>query len=537
MFDLVIKNGIVIDGTGKARFRADLGVSGDTIAYMGKGDISGRRVINADGLVVSPGFIDIHSHMDDLILASPKCESKITQGVTTEVSGNCGVSASPVNDELGGLEWNSGILAAYGIEPDWHTTGEFLARLDRSPMALNLATLVGHGTVRASTMGYESRPPTETELTEMRRCVAEAMESGAFGLSSGLIYPPGCFASTDELIELARVAAQYRGMYATHLRNEAAGLIESVNEALRIGRESGARVQISHHKVLGDSNRPLIRESLAMIDNARATGQEVCADQYPYTAICTWLASVLPQWAYEGGIPALLSRLRDQSTRERLRQELLCDSTDGWIADWGGWGRIVISITSQKKNRVYEGLSIDKIAEMQGRHPVHTVLDLLLDEEGVTDILHFAIEEEDVAAVMRHSAVIIGSDSTPRAILSPSGRGKPHPRTYGTFPRVLGKYVREDQVLSLEEAVAKMTGRSAIFLALKKRGVLCEGNFADIVLFDPDSIADTATYENPHSYASGIEYVIVNGKIALEQGEIISDSAKMSGRVLRRGID
>ena len=536
MFDVVIKNGLVVDGTGRRGFRADLGIQDDRIAQLGELESSGTRTLDAEGCVVAPGFIDIHAHTDELILANPRCESKATQGVTTEVSGNCGHSAAPRGGRQN-LEESASRLSEYGIEVTWSTMGEFLDKLPHLPMAVNFATLVGHGLVRSAAMGYADRQPTEGELAEMRRLVEQAMDDGAFGLSSGLIYPPSCYARTEELIELCRSAAPYGGIYATHIRNEGEALLEAVDEALRIGAEAGVGVQISHHKACGRRSWGKVKDSLAVIDEARTRGADVWADQYPYVATATGLGMMLPKWAHDGGTRALLARLRNEDEWRRLREQLLQDTREGWIGDFGGWESVVISSVREEKNRFCEGLSLVEVAKITGRDPVDAAMNLLLEEQGSVGITHFVINEEDVATVMRHPAVIIGSDATARAVIGPLGRGKPHPRAYGTFVRVLGKYVREDKVLSLEEAVAKMTGRTARRLSLVGRGVLAEGYYADITVFNPDTVADMATFEDPHRAANGIKYVLVNGRVVLDDGHLAHTDGCGPGRVLRRGVN
>jgi len=536
MFDIVIKNGFVVDGAGAPGFRANLGILGDRIAQIGELDAPGSRVLDAEGCVIAPGFIDIHSHTDELVIANPTCESKVTQGVTTEVSGNCGDSAAPRGGHQN-LEEYASWLAEHGIEPTWRTMGEFLARLDELPMTINFTTLVGHGVIRAAAMGYQDRKPTESERAEMRRLVERAMEEGAFGLSAGLIYPPGCYADTEELIDLCRVVARYGGIYATHMRDEGEGLLAAVEEAIRIGREAGVRIQISHHKACGRKSWGKVKDSLAMIAEARSQGIDVWADQYPYMATSTGLGAMLPRWAHNGGTSALLARLSDQTERQRLREQLLCDAEDGRIADLGGWDSVVVNFVRQEKNRFCEGLSIAEIARITGKHPVDTVMDLLLDERGGVGIMHFVVNEQDVADVMRHPAVVIGSDATARAASGPLSRGKPHPRAYGAFARVLGRYVRDEGILSLEEAVAKMTGRTARRLPLVGRGILAEGYYADITVFDPGEIADTATFKQPYSHAKGIRYVLVNGRIVVEDGQLADISRCAPGRVLRRGVN
>ncbi len=531
MLDLLIRHGIVIDGTGKPGVAADVGIRDGRIVALGKIDEPATRVLDADGCVVSPGFIDIHSHTDKLVLANPRCESKSTQGVTLEVSGNCGDSSAPRGGKqphTDGSSW----LKDCGISATWGTMREYLDVIASNPMAVNFATLVGHGTVREVAVGYDDRPPTDEELDEMRRLVAEAMEAGAFGVSSGLIYPPGCFGTTEEVIELCKVAARYGGIYATHMRNEAEGVVEAVEEALRIGCESGTGVQISHHKACGVKNWGLVKKSLAVIDAARARGTDVFADQYPYLATSTGLGIMIPKWAHDGGTKALIARLTDPTERARIREAVLSDMENGYLASSGGWDTVVLSSLKTEKNKYCEGLSITTIARQLKKDPVDTALDLLLQEGGSIGMMHFVIGEDDVRTVMQHPAVLIGSDATARTFEGPLTRGKPHPRAYGTFARVLGKYTRDEKVLTLEQAVAKMTGMPAARLGLRDRGVVALDNRADLTIFDPDSIEDAATFEEPIQAARGIRYVIVNGETILEDGAF---TGALPGKVLRHG--
>lgn len=531
MYDILISNGLVVDGSGKPAFGADVALAHGRIVAVGKAEASAARTLDADGCVVAPGFIDIHSHTDELVLANPRVESKSTQGVTLEVSGNCGDSSAPRGGKQPVAECSSW-LKECGFNPSWNTMSEFLDVLDATPMAINFATLVGHGTVREVAVGYSDRPPTDEELDQMRALVREAMQAGAFGLSTGLIYPPGCYAEIEEIIELSKVAAESGGIYATHMRNEAGAVVEAVEEALRIGRESGAGVQISHHKACGVKNWGLVRQSLAVVDAALSDGGDVSLDQYPYLATSTGLGIMLPKWAHDGGNKALVARLSDPAQRTALRLTVLQDMETGYLADSGGWETVVLSSLKRDDNKWCEGLSIAQIAERLGKHPVDTAFDLLQAEGGSIGMMHFVISEEDVRTVMKHPAVVVGSDATARTFDGPLTKGKPHPRAYGTFARVLSKYVREEKVLSLEQAVAKMTGMSARRLGLKDRGTLAVGNVADITVFDPGTVEDTATFDNPVSPARGIRFVIVAGQIILEDGGF---TGAMPGKVLRNG--
>lgn len=535
MFDIVIANGTVIDGSGAPGTRMDVGVSGDKIAAVGEPGLSGLRIIDAEGMVICPGFIDAHSHTDHTVFINPTCESKVTQGVTTEISGNCGGSAYPCQDPSEVSEFADAFAQA-GVDGAWKNMGEFLSALDKLPMTINFATHIGQGSVRTAVIGYDDRPPSASELSKMVCMVEEALASGALGLSSGLIYPPSCYATTEELIELCRPLSHAGGIYASHIRDEGEDLLSAVEEAIRIGREAGAGVQISHHKVCGMKSWGNVRESLSMIDAARAEGLDVWADQYPYTATATGLGTMLPAWAHDGGLPALMHRLTDKTQLAHLRAKVLEDTENGWIDDWGGWKAIVISYVPKEKNRWCEGKNIQDIARQMGKHPVDAVLDLMREESGAVNILRFVIDEKDVSTVMKHPAVIIGSDATARAVSGPASNGKPHPRSFGTFPRVLGKYSRDEQVILLEEAIAKMTGRTAQRFNLPMRGLVKEGYFADLVIFDPQTIKDTATYSNPHAWADGIKHVLVNGQTVIEDNMLKPVAEAAPGRVLRRGM-
>ncbi|MDI6828469.1 MAG: amidohydrolase family protein, partial [Armatimonadota bacterium] len=428
-------------------------------------------------------------------------------------------------------------LAEYGIELTWRSMGEYLDVLESIHPTINCITLVGHGTVRSVVMGNDDRPASPDELAEMRRLVEESMEAGAFGLSSGLIYPPSCYGDTEELIEVCKGVAPFGGFYASHIRNESEKLCEAVQEAITIGKEAGVGVQISHHKACGKPSWGLVSKSLAIIDKARADGIDVWADQYPYVATSTGLGIMFPKWAYAGGSRSLTDRLKDPDERRKIREEMIHDTENGWIKDLCGWEAVVISSVRKEYNKRYEGRSIAEIAEEEGKHPVDTAIDLMIDENGSVGMVHFVINEEDVKTVMAHPAVLIGSDATARSTSGPLSRGKPHPRAFGTFVRVLGKYVREEGVLTLEQAVAKMTGMSAKRLGLIDRGIIAEGYWADITIFNPKTVSDAATFKEPLKPAIGIEYVVVNGKVCLEKGRITDEARNGAGRIIRRGRD
>jgi len=519
MFDIIIKGGQVVDGSGAPPVQANVGIRDSRIEAVGIFDGETARTIDAAGLIVAPGFIDMHSHSDFPLLVNPRAESKIRQGVTTEVIGNCGASAAPVKEERLDLLKEQVDLDSLELEWDWLTMGEYLTRLKEQGIALNVVPLIGHGTIRAAVMGFDDCAPTEVELVAMKELIAQAMEEGAWGLSTGLIYAPSFYANTEELIELSRVIAECGGIYSSHIRGEGKTLLDAVSEAIGIGREAGVPVQISHHKATGRENWGNVTRSLALIDRARESGLDVTADQYPYIAASNALSDSLPGWMHVGGKEKLLTRLRDPVVRKRLRQEMAKPA--------GYWENIKIAYC--KINKDYEGMSVQELADLRGSDPPEAVFELLVKEEATVRIVHFAMSEGDVHTVMQHPAVMIGSDGSALATSGVLYRGKPHPRNYGTFPRVLGKYVRQEKVLPLTEAVRKMTSAPAEKLGMKDRGRIAEGMWGDITVFDPQTVCDRATYVDPHRYPDGIEYVLVNGTVVIELGE---HTGRLAGRVL-----
>ncbi len=524
MYDVVFTNVRIIDGTGSPWFYGEVAVTGDRIA-----DISHRindtaaRTIDGGNMVLSPGFIDSHSHSDTCWFVDKRGESKIRQGVSTEVIGQCGASPAPVTKKRKGDALS--LTTDEGMEMRWTTFAEYLASLEENGVATNIVPLVGHGALRSSAMGYEDRPPTDKELRDMKALLVEALESGAFGFSTGLIYPPSCYAETAELIELATVMSPYGGIYETHMRNENIGLVKSVEEAIKIGREGNVPVQISHHKATREQAWGLVNESLAVIDKARRQGVDVTCDQYPYIASATGLKAILPSWAHEGGPEALLARLKDRDVSKIIKREV--QTVEG---PKNGWPKMLITSVSTQKNKFAEGKRIPEIAKAFGLSDVEAAIKLLVDEELEVGYVEFGMCEGDVKTVMAHPCVMFGSDSSCAAIDGPLSYGKPHPRTYGTFTRILGKYVREE-VLSLERAVFKMTGMPAARLRLMDRGLIKPGMKADITLFDPDTVIDRATFEKPAQYPCGIEHVMINGVLVLENGE---HTGQVAGKVLRR---
>lgn len=509
VLDLLIKNGKLVDGTGAPWFYGDVAVQGEKIVAVGRiGDERAKRVIDAGGLVVAPGFIDAHSHSDEALLINPKAESKVFQGVTAEVIGQCGTSAAP---------------RVEGVAGDWQSMSDYLTLLEKQGVAVNVIPLFGHGNVRRLVMGMANRPATADELAAICQLAETAMQEGAFGFSSGLIYPPSSYADTAELVAIAKVVAAYGGIYATHMRNEGDSLMEAVSEAITIGEQAGIPVHISHHKTCGEANWGKVKDTLALIDVKRAAGVDITLDQYPYIATSTGLKVIVPQWAHADGVEAMRQRVLDPQIGAQIRAEI---ASSGHRWDW-----ILVSSCTKEENKRFEGKNLEEIAAMTGQQPIEAALQLLLAEDFEVGMVRFAMCEEDVEQVMRHPLVMIGSDASALATSGPLAKGKPHPRSYGTFPRVLGHYGRERGVLTLESAVHKMSGLTAARFRLWDRGLLRPGCYADITIFDQAKVRDAATFVDPHRHAEGIHYVIVNGQPVIDQGE---QTERLPGKALRR---
>jgi N-acyl-D-aspartate/D-glutamate deacylase len=528
-FDTVIRGGRLLDGTGAPWIRADIAIRGDRIAAIGRLDgVPTRRTIDARNRIVAPGFIDMHSHSDFTLLVDGHAQSKIRQGVTTEVIGE----TESVGPMIGlAVDVRKNALTPLGLKLDWQDFAGYFSRLEKQGISVNVLSFVGAGQLRTAVVGLENRPPSSAEIERMKALAREAMAQGAFGLSSGLIYPPNSYMTIDELVELARIAGQEGGIYISHLRDEGAGLVKAVREAITIGERAGLPVGIFHFKAVG-SMRGKILEAIRVIEEAQWRGIEVAANQYPYVASSTNLAARgIPPWVQEGGRQKMIERLKDPKVRERIRAEM-ASGLPGWesINDLGGFENIRVSRVRSERNKKYEGQSIAAIAKDRGVAPEDTLMDLLVEEEGNVSAIYFIMTEEDIKAAMKLPWVSIGSDGTavrPEGVL---GQGRPHPRWYGTFPRVLGKYVREEKVLTLEEAIRKMTSLPAAQLRLGDRGLLKVGMAADVVVFDPDRVTDRATFEDPHRYAEGIDIVIVNGERVIDEGR---HTGATPGRVLR----
>jgi N-acyl-D-amino-acid deacylase len=520
----------VYDGTGSAPYTTDVAVADGRVVAIG--DLSDRDAherVSCHGLALAPGFIDVHSHSDELWLANPLCEGKILQGVTTEIGGNCGTSVAPL---LGtALRQKRRDARDYGVEVQWTTFDAFFTLVEREGVALNVASLVGLGTTRACVAGPEARPLTPEELEAQNRLVRGAVEEGALGVSSGLIYEPGRYAGVGELVACASAARDAGApLYASHVRNEGDGVEEAIAEALAIGERAEVAVQCSHHKAAGKKNWGKVHRTLAAIDRARSRGIHVACDAYPYVASWTELATVLPGWVREGGDDAALKRLRDpeQVLAAALAMELARDPALGG----DGWDTIMITGVASERNEKLAGMRVDAIAAMWRITPPRAVIRLLVEEEMRVDSVFFSMSEDDVATVLSARFCCIGSDASARAFSGITARGVPHPRTYGTFPRVFGRYVRQRRVFDTAEAVRRMTALPAALFGLRERGLIAPGMFADLVVFDDEHVVDRATYERPFVPPEGIRDVYVNGRAVVRGG---TPTGTRSGRVLRNG--
>lgn len=546
VFDTLIKNGLLIDGAGNPWFRADVGVSQGKVAQIGRlGNFRAESVIDARGLVVSPGFIDIHTHSDLALLINPRAESKIRQGVTTEVIGNCGSSAAPVKKETLSFlkdEWKP---EAKAVKWNWSTLGDYLNRLEEQGVSLNVASFVGHGTVRTAVMSVENRSPTNREMKEMKTLVAESMKEGAFGLSSGLVYLPGCYAKTSELIELCRVVADYGGLYTSHIRGERETIVEALKEAIIIGEQASVPVQVSHNcPKYGAHGR--FKEQSEIYEKARARGVDVTFDNDTHTDFNPSLSQVLPQWAQAGGNKKIVARLEDLKIREKIKREIIEDKFPGpgysGLVKHGRWNRIFLFRCKKHKDLI--GKSLQEIAKMRSVDPFDAYLDLIIEEKGDVSALFNYIDEEDIRTVLRHPLMMVCSDGCAYAPYGVLGRINGYsPCSYGEYPYILERYVREEKVLTLHEAVRKMTSFPAQRLGLTDRGLLKEGMWADIVIFDPNAVKDRATSRYPyrfplpnfpHKYPEGIKYVLVNGETVVEKGR---HKGILPGKVLRHSIN
>ena len=514
VYDLIFAGGRVVDGTGAPWFRADVGVVGDRIAAIGDlSKASATRRIDASRLVVAPGFIDMMGQSEYNVLVDNRVASKITQGITTEITGE-GSSIAPLNDRM--IEEGRDVWSRYGVTPGWTTLAGYWKEFRRTRSAVNLGTFVGSGGVRDLVIGRANRRARPEELEAMKAAVARAMEEGALGLSSALIYVPDCFASTEELIALARVAASYGGSYIVHQRDEGNGINASLDEVFRVAREAAIPAEIYHLKTAGERNWGRMPAVLKRLEEAREQGLDVSADQYPWTASSNGLVDSLPSWVQEGGRGPLLVRLRDQATRARVRRDFLAENP-GWPENAS---RILITSVLNLDLKKYEGRTIAEIARDEGKDPLDAVMDIVLADRGNTGRVTFGMSEEDVQAALKHPLVSMCTDSGSSAEDGIFSKEKSHPRAWASTARILGHYVREVKLLRLEEAIRKMTSLPASRMRLRDRGLLRPGMAADIVAFDPDTVRERSTYADPNHYSQGFAYVAVNGELVIDGGKI-----------------
>ena len=537
MYDLLVRNGKIIDGAGNPWYMGDVAVRRGKIARIARSiDDEAKRTLDASGLVVCPGFIDAHSHGDHNTLVYREMENVIHQGITTVMAGQCGSTPAPLSEKSRAQaqrQVDASLPEGYKLELTWSTFDEYLKMEEKKGLGANVGHMVGHGAIRAAGMGLDARDPTVAELETMRELTAEAMEAGAYGLSTGLIYPPGIYAKTPEIIELAKVAARYGGVYDSHIRGEDRTLMKALSEAIEIGEKAGLPVQISHHKIASKSIWGHSVQTLKLFEEARARGVDVTVDQYPYKAGSTGLMTLLPPWVHDGGNEAALERLRDPKLRERMRREIE-KGIPGWenFAGELGWENVYVTSVKTDANRPVEGMNMVEVKAHRGAPDEFTALyQLLLEEEGAAGMIIFYGDEDDVKRIMQSPLHMVGTDAGCCTVEGPFCKGKPHPRHYGTYPKILGTYVREEKTLRLEEAIRKMTSFPAQRFGLLDRGLLRPGMWADLTVFDPATVAERSTYKDPHRFPSGIEYVVVNGKVAIDGGKY---TGALAGRTLRK---
>jgi N-acyl-D-amino-acid deacylase len=529
-FDLVIKSGRIVDGTGSPWYSGDLGIQAGHITAIGRlGAVKAKQVIDAHGLVVAPGFIDMLGQSELTILVNPHLPSKIFQGITTEITGEGG-SAAPLNEQI--IRADSVSYAHLQIKPDWRTLSQYFARLEKQGIGINFATYVGATQVRRMVFGDENRTPTSSQLDSMKALVRAAMHQGAVGLSSSLQYAPAPYASTEELIALAAEAGKLGGLYATHMRSEQGAVLTALDEAIRIGREARVPVEVWHLKAAGKSNWGRMKEIVAKIEEARRSGVDLTADTYAYPAWFNSMSAFVPPWAHEGGDAKLIERLKDPETRKRIRKDMETPGGD-WDNEWQeipGPDAVLVSVVQNPQLLPLQGKNLADIAKQRGQDPIETLFEILIEDEAYTYVAVFGMAEPDIALALAQPWVSLDNDSpgtSPDGLL---GKEHPHPRAYGTFPRILRKYVREERKLSLEEAIRKFTALPAQKLGLGDRGVLKRGMWADVLVFDPDKIRDLATFEEPNQLSVGMEYVLVNGVPVIAGGKMTN---ALPGKVLR----
>ena len=530
-YDVIIRNGRIIDGTGSPWYSGDVGIREGRIAAIGNlSAATAKKTIDARGRVVAPGFIDMLGQSELTILVNPHVPSKIFQGITTEITGEGG-SVAPLNDRI--IAADRASYERYEVKPDWRNFQQYFARLEKQGMGINLASYVGATQIRRMVIGDDNRAPSPAELEQMKTLVREAMQQGAVGVSTSLQYAPAPYATTEELIALARESSPYGGIYASHMRNEGDTIMQAIDEAIRIGREANVPVEIWHIKTAGKKNWGRMPEVIAKINAARASGADITADTYAYTAGSNSFSALIPPWAHDGGDAKLIERLKDPATRVRIRQELETPSGD-WNNEWqqvSGPQDFLVTAVHNPELKPLQGKRLTEIAEMWNKDPIDAAMDLLIQDDAITEVALFIMSEDDVALALQQPWVSIDNDSSGTSPDGLLGQEHPHPRAYGTFPRILRKYVREEKKLRLEDAIRKFSALPAQRMRLVDRGVLKQGMWADVVIFDPEKIHDVATYEDPNQLSIGMDFVLVNGVPVIEDGKMTN---ALPGRVLRR---
>ena len=530
-YDIVILNGRIVDGTGSPWYRADVAIREGRIAAIGRlREAVAKQTIDAKGRIVAPGFIDMLGQSELTVLVEPHLPSKIFQGITTELTGEGG-SAAPLNDAI--VKADKVDYEHFKIVPDWRTFAQYFARVEKQGLGINMAHLVGATQVRRMVLGDDDKQPVAAELDRMKALVREAMEQGAFGLSTSLQYPPAPYAKTDELIALAGEAARYGGIYATHMRSEAGAVLEALDEAIRIGREAGIPVEIWHVKAAGKRNWGRMKDIVARIEQARRDGVDITADTYGYTAWFNSFSAFIPPWAHDGGDEKLIERLKDPQTRARIRKDMLSSDDSSWDNEWQeipGPEAVLIGAVQNEALKPIQGKTLAEVAAMWKTDPIDTIFDILIKDHAFTYVAVFGMSEPDVALAVAQPWVAFNNDSQGTAPTGLLGQEHPHPRAYGTFPRILRKFVREDKLLSLEDAIRKMTSLPAQKLRLADRGVIKAGMWADVVVFDPATIADKSTFAQPNQLAEGMDYVLINGVPVIAAGKA---TGALPGKVLR----
>lgn len=544
MLDIKIIGGTIVDGTGTRGYRADLGIQGDKIVAIGDlSEAEARETIDATGEIVAPGFIDMHTHSDISLTVDPKASSKVHDGVTTEVIGNCGIGVAPICEER-----KSELLTYLGtrlvgtipiqLSLPWNTMDQYLSTFDKNPVAVNVSPLLAQGAIRINEMGFDKSHPTAEQMARMKAEITKGFEAGCVGLSSGLVYMPGEFTTKDELAELCTAVAPFGGFYVTHMRSESDDLFAALDEAIYIAQKGGVPLHVSHLKLSGQKVGGQTDRLLGRIDRARAEGLDVTFDTYPYACGTTSLGACVSPWAFEGGADKMLERIKDPANRARIRSEISDNSIPGWqnfAYSCGhngkvGWENITYANVITEAGQELLGKTVAQVAEEQHKDPFDVMFDTLIQENGRIQILNKMMQEEDVAVIISRPDCMIGSDGQSLSTEGIMGHGKPHPRAFGTRARVLAHYSRDLGLFSVETAVRKMTSLPAERLGMDRRGVLRVGNYADVTIFNYDTICDKATFADPKQYSTGFSHVIVNGKIALKNGE---ETSVFSGRVLR----